>query len=147
MVKKKFNPYEAPALESASSRNTDMLPTRLLRISGAMLFLYWLLHFFFHIQYWPLYVLQTERHLELGPYYRSFIDISAVAAGWLMLKTSRWLIIPFLIHCVAHLWFVKKIALFIFWRILPIDIQLTFLTQALIGVIIFWWYRKTPRKT
>jgi hypothetical protein len=133
------NPYIPPSAESAGAKTSQrQIATTLLRLAGAAMLLYWLIHFLQGLLYWNLYVAQEASNPLLGPYFRSFVALAAVAAGGLMFWESKWLLIPFAAHCIAYTWMMLSIAPFFDWAIVPTNVKVTRMAQAAIAMLVGW---------
>jgi hypothetical protein len=123
----RFEPPSAHVQDAAAERG-GRRAALLLRFVGYALVLYWGISLLWRLQYWSLYAQQATYTPALGPLNRALVDLAAVAAGVLLVRRSRWLFIPLLVHCAAFAWFVFSLQPL--WFALPPSITLVFASQA-----------------
>lgn len=137
-----INRYESPAAELLGvPEGNRSVRAKVLSLTGCVIALYWGWHFLWHLQHWPLYARQAPGNPMLGPLFRSVVDLSAVLAGVLMAVNSMWLVVPYIVHCVAFTTMILSIMRIPVWAAYPVDTRVTWLAQlAVVGLIV--WGRR-----
>lgn len=103
---------------SASARVALMV----VRACGLALLCYWGWHLYTQLPYWDDFRREAahDGNPLLTPACRVTIDVLAMIAGALMLKKSKWALVPYALHFVAYLCFVLSITGYAFdMRMLP----------------------------
>jgi hypothetical protein len=136
------NRYQPPVAELRDVPKAGRsIRARVLSLTGCAIALYWGWHFLWHLQHWTLYSKQATNNPMLGPAFRSAVDLSAVLAGMLMAVNSTWLVVPFIVHCVAFTTMILSISRVLVWAAYPVDMRVTWLAQLFVVGLIVWGRR------
>jgi hypothetical protein len=111
------------------------------QLTGLALLAYWGWHVYTNLPYWDDY--RREALLDanplLTPAYRVSIDVLALVAACLMLKKSKWALVPYALHFVAYLCFVLSITGYTSdMRMLPRIALLIGASQILVLALLLW---------
>jgi hypothetical protein len=111
------------------------------QLCGLALLAYWGWHVIANLPYWNDYRLEASLDANplLMPAYRVSIDVLALIAAGLMLKKSKWALVPYALHFVAYLCFVLSITGYTFdIHMLPRIALLTGASQILVLALLLW---------